>query len=41
MEKEEFYCETCESIYPCSTQNFGIKCKYEIDFEINKYGKEK
>jgi len=29
----KFYCKTCDSIYPCSTQNFGIECDVEIKFK--------
>lgn len=34
-----FYCKECDSIYPCSTQNWGIKCDFEKMFEIKTYGK--
>jgi hypothetical protein len=34
-----FYCNVCKSKYPCSTQNFGIKCEFELKFEIDTYGK--
>jgi len=37
--KEEFYCDKCKSIYPCSTQNFGLKCEFEVNYEIKNYGK--
>lgn len=39
-ELNKFYCEGCKSIYPCSTQNFGIKCDFEINFETEKYGEQ-
>lgn len=40
LKEDKFYCEKCKSEYPCSTQNFGIKCDFEIEFEIKTYGKE-
>lgn len=38
-EIDVFYCDGCNSVYPCSTQNFGIKCDFEKAFEIKNYGR--